>query len=211
MPKLVVIYYGRFQPPHAGHVAVYQHLAKAFGAKNVYVGTSNTTDPDKSPLSFEQKKKLWVKHGVPVGNIIQTKRNYNAEEVKQQLRFKNFEDFTFVVAVGQKDASRLTGGKYFDQLKSKGDTSKLKTADEKGYYYIIPNITLGGTVLSATDIRALLRKPQISKTDMSKLTAMTALKPRDIEQMKKLFEFAARKTKWKMLFERWRELSNYEK
>lgn len=197
MPQVVVIFYGRFQPPSAAHVAVYEHLTKKFGSKSVYIGTSSKTDPEKSPLSFEQKKKIWIKHGVPANNIVKTVRNYNAEELQQELGLK---DFVFIVAIGQKDAARLSGGKFYQQLKTT-DTSKLQTVNTTGYYYIIPNITMGGTVLSATDIRKLLRQPKISKSDMVKLQNMTRLKPRDIVQVKKLFEFSARRRWWAALLE----------
>jgi cytidyltransferase-like protein len=201
MPKVVVIYYGRFQPPHKGHVTVYQELSKKFGSKNVYIGTSDKTDPDKSPLTFEQKKKIWAKHGVPGDHIIKTRRNYNADEVKNALHLKDFKDFVFIVAIGQKDSSRLSGGKFYQQYHGTGKVDKLKTADEAGYYWVIPNVKLGGTVLSATAIRSTLRKKELDKFDLGYLAKATGLKHRDIMQVKKLMEFAMRRKWWPMLLE----------
>jgi len=199
MPKIVVVYPGRFQPAHAGHVAVYRQLQKQFGRDNVYIGTSNKTDPDRSPLSFKQKQQIWARHGVDQSQVLNINQPYKADAVAQAIG-KDFEDFVFIAAVGKKDSSRLSGGKYFEQLK-RPKTDGLKTADEGGYYYIVPNVKLSGAVLSATDIRALLRQPKLDKTDVAKLQKMTGLKPRDIKQVKKLFEFAVRRKWWPMLLE----------
>ena len=48
----VVVSGGRFQPFHAGHYKTYKHLCSVFGAKNVYIASSNVQDSNKSPLSF---------------------------------------------------------------------------------------------------------------------------------------------------------------
>lgn len=200
MPKLIVIFYGRFQPVSRAHVTVYNILTKNFGTKNVYIGTSDKTDPDHSPLSFEQKKKLWAHHGVSTDHILKTRRNYNAEEIKDQLHFKEFSDFIYVVAVGQKDSKRLSGGKFYLPLKST-DTKELDTADQHGYYWIIPNVKLGGNVLSATNIRTVLRKPSLDQQDLDYLTKATGLKKRNVQQLRKLFEFANRRKWWPMLLE----------
>lgn len=198
MPKFVVVFYGRFQPPHRGHKAVYDKLVQNFGRDSVYIGTSNKTDGDKSPLSFENKKRLFSKLGVPSDKIIQTRQNYNVGEISKTLNI-DFEDMIFVAAVGQKDASRL-GGNFYTKLTTK-DPKKLQTSDEKGYFWIIPNIKLGGNILSATDVRNILRQPKISPEDMKKLVQMTGYKPSDIKQMKRLFEHAHRKQWWHMLLE----------
>ena len=200
MKKLAVIFYGRFQPPHLGHVTVWKSLGSKFGNKNVYVGTSNKQDSDKSPLTFEWKKKLWQKHGIAQDHVIQTRRNYNADEVKQALNIKNFEDFVFIVAIGAKDASRLTNGTFFKQYKGQ-DVKSLDTADKHGYYYIIPNVMMGGSVLNASALRAVLRQDEIDPQDMATVMKQTGLKKRDVIQMKQLFEFQRRKKWWSILLE----------
>ena len=57
----VVVYSGRFQPFHKGHYATYQHLVKKFGKDNVYIGTSDKTDNQKSPFNFKEKKTIMTK------------------------------------------------------------------------------------------------------------------------------------------------------
>ena len=42
-PRVVAIYPGRFQPMGKHHFTAYKHLVSKFGAKNVFVATSNVT------------------------------------------------------------------------------------------------------------------------------------------------------------------------
>lgn len=42
----IVIYGGRFQPPHGGHHAVYKYLSNLFNPNKVIISTSNKTDTD---------------------------------------------------------------------------------------------------------------------------------------------------------------------
>src|SRR5210317_1095544 len=59
--NIVVVYAGRFQPFHKGHYATYSHLVKKFGKNNVYIGTSNKTDNNKSPFNFKEKVMIITK------------------------------------------------------------------------------------------------------------------------------------------------------
>lgn len=103
MPKVVVMYSGRFQPAHAAHVAVFRHLQKQFGRDNVYIGTSDKTDPERSPLSFEQKKQIWARHGVDTSHVLKVSQPYKADTVANAVR-EDLEDFIFIAAVGEKDS-----------------------------------------------------------------------------------------------------------
>jgi hypothetical protein len=182
-PKLVVIFYGRFHPPHMGHKSVYDHLVKQFGNGNVYIGTSNKVDPPKSPLTFEWKKKLWTTMGVPASQLIQTKRNYNASEIISALGVDP-DNTVFVVAVGQKDASRLKNGKYFHKFNKKN----LAPMSELGYYTIIKNVKHKGKVVSATDVRAVLKKDELSKDDYKYLNQVIGVSRSQADNLKPLFE-----------------------
>ncbi len=53
--QTVVVYGGRFQPFHAGHYKTYKHLCSVFGAKNVYIATSNVQDLNKRVEELEAK------------------------------------------------------------------------------------------------------------------------------------------------------------
>lgn len=181
-PKLVVMYYGRFQPPHLGHIAVYKKIAQVFGGPNVYIGTSNKTDAKKSPLSFQWKQKLLRTMGVPTNRILQTKKNYNAEEVVKLLGVDP-ENTVWICAVGEKDGQRLA--KYFDKYKKGMD---LEPMSEKAYYYVIPNVKMGGKVMSATDVRAVLRKDELGKKDYDYLKQAIGASRAQVDNLVPLFE-----------------------
>lgn len=183
-PKLIVIYYGRFQPPHMGHIGVYHNIAATFGSSNVYIGTSDIQDAERSPLSFQWKQKLLKTMGVPANRIIKTRATYKSEEVQHALGVDP-KNSVFIVAVGEKDETRLKGGKYYEKYK-KG--MKLKPMTEKGYYYIIPNIKMGGKVMSATDIRKVLRKNELTTKDYDYLRKAMGIGRAQADNLKPLFE-----------------------
>jgi len=140
----VVVYAGRFQPFHKGHYATYSHLVKKFGKNNVYIGTSNKTDNNKSPFNFKEKVMIITKmFGIPKNKIVQVKNPYVPTEV-----LKKFDKDTtaFVTVVGKKDASRL-GGKFFTPYK---DNLDFEGYEDKGYVYIAPNQS---NPISGTEVR----------------------------------------------------------
>ena len=67
----IVIYPGRFEPPHRGHKASYDQLAKSFPDAKVFVATSGIVAPVTHPFEFGDKANLFAKLGVPAGNIVQ--------------------------------------------------------------------------------------------------------------------------------------------
>ena len=123
--KVVVVYAGRFQHFHKGHFATYSHLVKKFGKDNVFIGTSNKTDTDKSPFNFKEKKEIMTTmFGVPSNKIVEVKNPYKPTEI-----LGKYDEATtaFVTVVGEKDEMRL-GGKYFQKWK---DGSHLEGYLEK--------------------------------------------------------------------------------
>ena len=140
----IVVYSGRFQPFHKGHYATYSHLVKKFGKNNVYIGTSNKTDNNKSPFNFKEKVMIITKmFGIPSNKIIQVKNPYVPTEV-----LKKFDKDTtaFITVVGKKDASRL-GGKFFTPYK---DNLDFEGYEDKGYVYIAPQQS---NPISGTEVR----------------------------------------------------------
>ena len=144
----VVVYAGRFQPFHKGHYATYSHLVKKFGKDNVYIGTSNKTDNQKSPFNFKEKKQIMTTmFGIPSNKIIEVKNPYIPTEVLKKF---NEDTTAFITVVGKKDASRL-GGKFFTPYKDNLDFEGYK---DKGYVYIAPQQS---NPISGTDVRMGLR------------------------------------------------------
>jgi len=140
----IVVYAGRFQPFHKGHYATYKHLVNKFGKKNVYIGTSNKTDNNKSPFNFREKVMIMNKmFGIPKNVIVQVKNPYVPTEV-----LKKFDKDTtaFITVVGKKDASRL-GGKFFTPYK---DNLDFEGYEDKGYVYIAPQQS---NPISGTEVR----------------------------------------------------------
>jgi len=183
-PNVIVSYGGRYQPVHMGHKGVYDALVKKFGKANVYVTTSNKVDRERSPLSFQWKKKLLNGTGIPSNKILQVKNNYNADDILKSAGFKP-ENTIWITAVGEKDGGRL-GGKFFTPYK---EGKPLTTADKHGYVYIIPNIKMAGKVMSATSVRSILRKDgELDKSDYIQLKKSTGMNRATVDQVRPLFE-----------------------
>ena len=143
----VVVYGGRFQPFHAGHYKTYKHLCSVFGAKNVYIASSNVQDSNKSPLSFNEKRDIAVKvFGISPSKFIQVKNVYQPIEI---LRDFDSTNTAIIVALGEKDSMRL-GGQYFKPYTNDRDMEGYMT---RGYVYSkTPSNSFG-----ATDVRDMFR------------------------------------------------------
>ena len=86
--------------------------AKKFGKNNVYIGTSDKTDNQKSPFNFKEKVKVMTTmFGIPSNKIVQVKNPYAPSEILNKF---NKETTAFITVVGEKDSNRL-GGKYFEK------------------------------------------------------------------------------------------------
>jgi len=167
--NIVVVYTGRFQPALKHHAKVYDFLCKKFGKDNVYVGTSNKVEPDRSPFIFDEKKKIIHKiFNIPENRIIQIVNPYSGKELIEKTN-KDPEKTALIVAVGKKDAERLSP----DKPKKNGEPgyyltynkreTELEPAKKNGYVIIIPNVETEGKVVSATEARELLKDPSISE------------------------------------------------
>ena len=147
--KVVVVYAGRFQPFHRGHFATYTHLVKKFGKDNVFIGTSNKTDNQKSPFNFKEKKEIMTTmFGIPSNKIVEIKNPYRPTEILGKF---NEETTAFITVVGEKDEMRL-GGNYFQKWNNK---TELEGYRDKGYVYVSP---AQPNAISGTDVRNNLGK-----------------------------------------------------
>ena len=166
--KPIAVYPGRFQPFHVGHYSVYKDLVAKFGEDNVYIGTSDKTDSEKSPFGFDDKKHIMEKmFGIPSDKIVKVKNPYAPIEVLSKYP----ENTPFVTAVSQKDADRLDkGGKYFKKLPD--DSGKIQgNYKDVGYYYIAPEFKLdvNGTNISGTTVRNVLGDRNTTDAQKKKL------------------------------------------
>jgi hypothetical protein len=149
--KVIGLYPGRFQPFGQHHAKAYEWMGKQLGSKNTYVVTSNVQDENKSPFSFEEKKKIINSHGIV--KVRKVKDPYRATEVVSRFN----EDTTAIVfGFSEKDASRIAGkrGSYFKPYDK--NKNKLKPYSEQGYYIIIPRFSFnvpGFGEMSGTSLR----------------------------------------------------------
>ena len=163
--RVIAIYPGRFQPMGRHHYATYKALADQFGADNTFIVTSNKMGP-KSPLDFEEKKKIMIAHGVPADKIVMSRNPYQAVELTQ-----NFDpDTTAVVfAVGGKDMRDSPRFANLDGMTKKGTPAYYKTyrpgeelvgLDKHGYIAVAPHVEIdvpGFGEMSGTTLRKALK------------------------------------------------------
>ena len=168
--RTVAIFTGRFQPFHAGHYSIYQSLVKQFGKENVYIASSDRTDPIKSPFGFKDKKDIITQmFDIPEDKVVQVKNPYAPSEILDKLP----PDTIYATAVSQKDAERL-GGKYFKNYNDVPDKDK-KSFGEQGYVIVAPEmqLQLNGRNISGTQVRAIMGDPKI--TDRAKQEIFTKI------------------------------------
>jgi len=155
MRKYIVVFPGRFQPPHIGHKGVYDYLVKTFGDNKVYIATSDKVDKKKSFLNFEQKKMLLLDIiGINKNNILKVINPYKVTDYEDLI---DFENDSIIFAIGEKDNERLNP----DSINKNGKESYFKTYDKNldypakqhAYVTVIPNQIIDGEVMNATLIR----------------------------------------------------------
>jgi len=162
--NVVAIYPGRFQPMGRHHAEAFKWLQDQFGEENTYIATSNVVDPPKSPLNFEEKKKVMLAHGFSENQLAQVKNPYKATEI---LSSYDPETTAVVFMVGEKDmhedprfrvGQKKSGGPtYFQEFES--NIKNLKPFKNHGYMVVAPHISLdipGFGEMCGTTCRAAL-------------------------------------------------------
>ena len=156
--NLVAVYPGRFQPMGIHHKAAYDWLTKQFGEKNTYIVTSDKVDSQKSPFSFEEKKRIMEKHGVPLEQIIKVTNPYSPLQFFEKSGLDP-KTTTIVYMIGEKDKGRLRG---FKRLMTFNRTTYVpaKDLDDPYTYYVYaPHVSYnipGFGEMSGTNIRKAL-------------------------------------------------------
>ena len=175
---LVIIYPGRFHPFHIGHGKVYKYLKQKYSNAKVFISTSGKVDGDRSPFTFEEKKKMMILAGVDSGAIVQTKSPYQSIEIMERFD----KDKTVVVfAVSEKDMAEDPRFDFSNGLKLKknGEPAYLQkwnslddaeTFGTRGYIATTPTFKFkvrGQEINSASQIRNM-----IASSDDTMLTQM---------------------------------------
>lgn len=144
---IVAIYGGRFQPMGTHHAKTYKWVASKFD--DAWVVTSDKVQLPKSPLNFNEKKKIINKHGIR--KVAKVKNPYRPTEVLDKY---DPETTAAVFIVGKKDQERL-GGKFFRPWKGVAEVGYRDGA----YTMIAPHVSLnipGVGEMSGTTIRQAL-------------------------------------------------------
>ena len=163
--KTVVIYPGRFHPFHKGHASVYNALKQKFPYADVYIATSEKTDPEKSPFEFDEKVKMVQSAGIDPQFVEKVKNPYIANEIVSKY---NSDETKVIFAVSEKDMegpnARFKFGKkkdgspsYFQPFNSVGES---EFASKHGYITTLPTVDfkiLGKDIRSASEIRELYK------------------------------------------------------
>lgn len=166
--RRIIIYPGRFQPFGPHHYKAYRHLVDKFQDAPVYITTSNKTNNEDSPFTFEEKQVIITEYGIPAAHVIETKSPYSSIELIDKLSLKHT---AVIYAVGVKDGNRLNYKKtdgsqsYFQEYKPE---TTLESIEKRGYVYIMPNIVVnidGYGQASGTILRRYIR----DKSDISKI------------------------------------------
>ena len=159
--KIIAIYGGRFHPFHKGHKAVYDSIAKKFGADNTFICTSDKTGPG-SPFTFKEKRAMMLLAGVPSKAIKQEISPYRPENTLSGVS----PDTAVIFAIGQKDMDENPRFKpglkkdgtptYYQPIENK-KIKELEGYEKHGYLIVAPTVNftvLGSPASSATQLRA---------------------------------------------------------
>ena len=163
----IVLYPGRFQPMGKHHAEVFKALQEKHGSGNVYIITSNKVQPPKSPLNFEEKKKIILKHGIPESQIIQATSPYRIGELADKFDSKGD---VVIYAVGKKDMEESPRFSNLDGIKKDGSPTYLKSYDKNindlmpfenhAYIMVAPHVSIklpSGEEMSGSTLRDAMR------------------------------------------------------
>jgi len=165
--RKIILYPGRFQPMGRHHAEVFKALQGKYGAEKVYIVTSNKVSPPRSPLNFEEKKEIMIKHGIPESQILQVVSPYRVGEIADQF---DSEGDVIIYAVGKKDMDESPRFKNLDGKKRDGSPTYLRsyTKNEKNlepfenhaYITVAPHISIklpNGEEMSGSTLRDVMR------------------------------------------------------
>ena len=153
----IVVFPGRFNPFHNGHLSIYRELIKKFGANNVYIYTSDIVKKPKSPLNFEQKKYL-ISRIIPKDKIIKmTGSAYRIEDIVKDFNV-DINTTKIIIALSEKDSLRLIhSAKFKDATIS---ITEMLPAKEYAYIFKIKSFMFGNIPLSASEIRNKIKNQE---------------------------------------------------
>jgi len=164
--EIIAVYPGRFQPMGKHHKKTYEWMAAEFGINNSFIVTSNKISLPKSPLGFEDKRKIAQAMGIPAHNFALEKIVY-APPTFSFLKERDPENTAVVVVIGKKDMEDNPRFKNLDGQTKSGKPAyyrsydpqiPLEGCDKHGYIIVAPHqdFDVGGEEMSGTLLRKYL-------------------------------------------------------
>ena len=126
----IVIYPGRFEPPHRGHKASYDQLLKSFPDAKIFITTSPIVAPVTHPFEFGDKQNLFAKLGVPASAVKKSSNPYQAPEIIADLSEQEKANTVLIFAVSAKDMGENPRFKF--GVKKDGSPSYFQPYPEGG-------------------------------------------------------------------------------
>ena len=155
--KRIYIYPGRFQPMGKHHADTYKEIVAEFGPENVYVATSGKVENPKSPFTFDEKKEIMIRHGIPEDKIVQVTDPYNIFRGDPLGLLDQY-------APGEMEAVYFVGAKDMQEHPRFKITSGITKREPKGYDWKIetaPHVSRdveGFGEMSGTSLRDALQR-----------------------------------------------------
>ena len=155
--RVLVVYPGRFQPFHLGHLAVLKQLQAKFGADNVRIATSPNTVQDKiasgqkhdkkaipkNPFNANEKVQLMKAAGVNDHQILLVNDPYGLDSVIQASNLDS-NSTVLIFAVGAPDKERLEVDSVYQEFTPTGRKSNIPpgraVGDEKPFKSLPKNL-----------------------------------------------------------------------
>ena len=152
------------------HAKVYDRLQAQFPDAEVYIGTSDKVEGQKSPFSFKEKQMIAQAHGIDPNKVLMAKRPYHKDDYSKYFNEENTHIF---FAVGEKDLDRFpfnnvdpntdldmtvrgeSKPKYYQKINTyKQDPMPMS---KRGYITLAPTIQAGDEVASASAFRSAIQ------------------------------------------------------
>ncbi len=154
------------------HAEVYKKLQADYPDADVFIGTSDKVEGDRSPFSFEDKEKIAAAHGINPNNVLQAKSPYVWNFYKDYFDTQNTVVF---FAVGEKDMQedprftfdnvdsktglnmKSNNEPYYYQMINTYNSKEPVSMEQRGYILEVPNVLTGDEVASASAFRNALK------------------------------------------------------
>lgn len=178
--KTIVIYPGKFQPPHRGHYGVYKQLRQRFGL-DVFIAIKDRTPTPDNPLNSREIEHVWTQHKVPATHIIFTENWKHPVEIFNMV---SPEHTIAIFALSKGEIEPLSRRKTTDEdgkemwtkldgtpeyfQPHRGHETNMKPLSKHGYVVVADDIKVAGQPISTKNVREVLGSHKYSDENKKK-------------------------------------------